>query len=391
MRDRIVDLREQARFVLVDADEARRILDHELHLGAARRILRENRRRDDVAGGDQLDLPRQERLDRRVVVLEALDRRVRRELRQRDLLERAARGADRLAGEVGRRAHLHVGRPEHALEIRGVCAREVDDLLAFRGLAERRDHHVDLVGRQVRNPVRAVHGHQLQLDAERLGEESCHVDVVALRLHVRADRTERRIVLGHRDAQRTVFRDGVERIGMGRRGGEQRDHGGGEQRSQPSASGERSGRRAHGESSLSGMSSSGSAQRLRGRHHSSKNRAIAVKRLPHQLEAEISATLRRTEFLISVHEPAPSVTVALAVRAGAPNYLTGSPVAAAVMRGFEHAQSKFAFRLWRELRLHTFATYRAVRHARRIAIRRDRPIPRAGPSVPVVPIVPRSG
>ena len=91
MRDRIVDLREQARFVLVHADEARRILDHELDLGAARRILRENRRRDDVAGRDQLHLPRQERLDRRVVVLEALDRRVRRELRQRDLLERAAR------------------------------------------------------------------------------------------------------------------------------------------------------------------------------------------------------------------------------------------------------------------------------------------------------------
>jgi len=35
--------------------------------------------------------------------------------------------------------------------------------------------------------------------------------------------------------------------------------------------------------------SSGSAQRLRGRHHSSKNRAIAVKRLPRRHEPEISA------------------------------------------------------------------------------------------------------
>jgi hypothetical protein len=54
-------------------------------------------------------------------------------------------------------------------------------------LAERRDHQVDLAGLQIRDAVRAVDGHEFELDVHRLREQRGRVDVVALRLHVGAD------------------------------------------------------------------------------------------------------------------------------------------------------------------------------------------------------------
>ena len=185
--DDLVDLGQQRRLVLVQADVAGRVLDHELQHRRARRALLGDRGGDRVAGGDQVDLAGDEGGDGGVVVLVALDRgRGRRALGQLLLLDRAARGADGLAGEIlvlGRRDRLGA---VDAGEERRVGDREVDHLLALGVLAEAGDDEVGLLGLQVGDAVGAGDGDDLGLHAELLGDQVGHVDVVALRLQVRS-------------------------------------------------------------------------------------------------------------------------------------------------------------------------------------------------------------
>ena len=106
-----VDLFQQRRLVLVHADVAGRVLDQELQLRALGRISLEDRRGHDVARRDDVDLAGQEGGDGAVVVLVALDRRVRRrDLGQFEILDRAARDADRLARQILGLADLDISR-----------------------------------------------------------------------------------------------------------------------------------------------------------------------------------------------------------------------------------------------------------------------------------------
>jgi hypothetical protein len=91
--------------------------------------------------------------------------------------------------------------------------------------------------------------------------------------------------------------------------------------------------------------SSGSAQRLRGPHHSSKNRAIAVKRLPRRHETEISANrsaCRIPHFGARTGAIGNGCPRSARRRTKLPIWFTRRR---GPMHGFEQAQFKFAFRL----------------------------------------------
>ncbi len=102
---------------------------------------------DRVAGGDQIDLARDESRDRRVVVLVALDCRAgRRGLGKFLLFDRAARRADGFAREVFDLADRDRLGAVHAGEERRIGDREVDHLLAVGILAEAGDDQIGLLG-----------------------------------------------------------------------------------------------------------------------------------------------------------------------------------------------------------------------------------------------------
>lgn len=71
-----VDLLQQRRLLLVQADIAGRIFDQELKLGALRWVLRENSGGHDIARGDGFHLTGEEGRDSAVIVLVALDGRI---------------------------------------------------------------------------------------------------------------------------------------------------------------------------------------------------------------------------------------------------------------------------------------------------------------------------
>ncbi|MNT29284.1 hypothetical protein D3C72_1650160 [compost metagenome] len=162
------------------------------------------------------------------MVLEALDvHACGRDLGQLLVFHRAARHGHRLAGQVGKALDRQALAREHGLEEGRVGRAEVDHLLALDVLAERGDHEVGLARLQVGDAVGAGHRHQLDLHAELGGDELCHLDVEALRLHVAIDRAIRRVVGGHGDLDGPGLEHVVEcvlRLG-GAGGGQQGDAG----------------------------------------------------------------------------------------------------------------------------------------------------------------------
>jgi hypothetical protein len=103
---------------------------------------------------------------------------------------------------------------------------------------------IDLAGLQIRNAVRAIDRHEFEFYVHRLREQRGSVDVIALRFHVGANGTERRIVFRHGHFQHTGFGDVVERIGVSGRRIEGED-GGEQQRNKPGATRGAKGRSFH--------------------------------------------------------------------------------------------------------------------------------------------------
>lgn len=115
--DNAVYLLQKSRLFLVETDVAGRVLDEEFHLRALGRIFGEDRSGHDIAGRDGVDLTGQEGRDGAVIVLVALDRRIgRRDLRQLEIFDSAARNTDAFACEIFHLGDRKIGGREHAIE-----------------------------------------------------------------------------------------------------------------------------------------------------------------------------------------------------------------------------------------------------------------------------------
>jgi hypothetical protein len=79
-----------------------------------------------------------------------------------------------------------------------------------------------------RDAVGARHRHELELDAELVGDQACHVDVEALRLQVGADEAVGCRVGGHRHGENLLLQHVVEDVGAHRQRGETGQGGGGQ-------------------------------------------------------------------------------------------------------------------------------------------------------------------
>src|SRR5579883_1463227 len=148
----LVDLVEQPLLALLDADAELEVVEDELDLDLARRVLLVELRHDHLGGREDVDLAAQERLALGGIVLVAHQLHALGPfLGELGVVRRAADGADGLAVEIGELGNLHrLRRGDHRAQ-HGIALREVDHLGALGRVGQARDHQVGLAGLQRRN------------------------------------------------------------------------------------------------------------------------------------------------------------------------------------------------------------------------------------------------
>src|SRR5260370_30350468 len=164
-----VDLLQEARLVLLDADRELEGVEHELDLDLARRVLLVDRRDQELGGREDVDLAAQVGLRLGGVVLEAHQLHALGSfLGELGVVRRAAYPAHGLAAELSQAFDVHaLWRGDHRAQ-HGVALREVDHLGALRRDRERRDHQVGLAGLQRRDACGAGRRHTLELQPQSL-------------------------------------------------------------------------------------------------------------------------------------------------------------------------------------------------------------------------------
>ena len=118
-------------------------------------------------------------------------------------------------------------RRQHHRRLAGIGDAEGDLERALRGDREDRDHHVDPVGQQRRDPAGRGDGDELDRHAERLAHEVRDVDVEARRLHGGVDHAVGRRRGVDRDDDLAAADDLVGRDRPGRRGRQRGEEAGG--------------------------------------------------------------------------------------------------------------------------------------------------------------------
>src|SRR5450755_532170 len=190
--------------------------DELLLVGVGRRALLDLRRHRRRAA-ERVDLARHQRLHTRGVVVEAADLGAgRRDGREGNVLRARPGDADAQALKVGRPLDVGLLATEQHDRRGRIRLGELHLLGSLGRDRQRSDEHVDLVGEQERDPVRAGDRNELELDAPVLGEQSGDVGVVAVGLVAAVDRAVGRKVDQQADRQLALLLDLVDALRLGR-------------------------------------------------------------------------------------------------------------------------------------------------------------------------------